>query len=293
MALHDILKGKRIELELGAKELSIRAQLDPSLVTRFEKGERIPTEAQLERLAQALYFDYHSLRKIWLCSQIEKVLSGEDEEFQKEVLLELLGDSWQKKKEEEDTDLVDRILKLDQSFQKSKKLHTTEWKQVSNLQLFRYLSSLSGLFQFNFSPDEIQAVLVDGQTISSKGFKDHLVLHGLYQVFEKFTRGNKAAFNQLSEILDSETFQFLTQLNDQSKGKWKLNENLIQNTKTLFKMNQEPIRHNWMPLFILNLHLFKFGYPVLEIGREDKPELNLIFRAIKKRLAQSLDEIES
>ena len=62
---------------LKLKELAAEAYIDQTLLSRFEKGTRLPTDQQLIRIADALALNVDELRTQWLADKIVKVVQYE------------------------------------------------------------------------------------------------------------------------------------------------------------------------------------------------------------------------
>lgn len=75
--LGELLKEQREKLGLKVKELASKTLIDQTLISRFEKGNRLPTEVQLATLAEILSMDLSELRVQWLADKIVKVVQYE------------------------------------------------------------------------------------------------------------------------------------------------------------------------------------------------------------------------
>lgn len=65
-----LLKNARIAKNLKIKEVASKASIDQALISKFEKGTRKPTKAQLAVLADVLGIDYDKLYIAWLKEKI-------------------------------------------------------------------------------------------------------------------------------------------------------------------------------------------------------------------------------
>src|SRR5690606_688571 len=65
-----ILKNARIQKDLKVREVAAALGIDQSLVSKFESGDRLPTEAQLRGLAEVLGLSHRSLMVAWLSQKV-------------------------------------------------------------------------------------------------------------------------------------------------------------------------------------------------------------------------------
>ncbi len=71
------IREQREHQGLKLKELAARTLIDQTLLSRFEKGARLPTEKQLAALTNELQADPQELRVHWLAEKIVKVVQYE------------------------------------------------------------------------------------------------------------------------------------------------------------------------------------------------------------------------
>lgn len=87
-----ILKEERTRQKLSVLDVSVRARLDPSLISRYEGGNRLPTREHVTRLAKALDLDEKQLLVEWLGEKLQKVLREEkDPEIVERSIQRLAG----------------------------------------------------------------------------------------------------------------------------------------------------------------------------------------------------------
>jgi fido (protein-threonine AMPylation protein)/DNA-binding XRE family transcriptional regulator len=79
------MKEARIAKGISQKELASLLMIDPSLITRMEKGERLPVRSQVVQLAALLGVPEKKLLVRWMSEKIVREL--EHEPFAKEVLI--------------------------------------------------------------------------------------------------------------------------------------------------------------------------------------------------------------
>lgn len=64
LTISDMLALRRKELKITQKELSLRTGISMTSLTKYEKGERLPTYANLNKLAEALNLKYDEVSNI-------------------------------------------------------------------------------------------------------------------------------------------------------------------------------------------------------------------------------------
>lgn len=70
MEMRALIRTARENHGLTKKQVATTLGIDASLLTRFEKGTRLPTSTQLLDLATALKIDFNTLEKSWLTEKI-------------------------------------------------------------------------------------------------------------------------------------------------------------------------------------------------------------------------------
>lgn len=69
-ALSNTFKAKRLEQNIRLREISARSGIDAALLSKFERGERLPTEEQVYLLATHYGLAPGEVRKLWLAEKI-------------------------------------------------------------------------------------------------------------------------------------------------------------------------------------------------------------------------------
>jgi Fic family protein len=75
-AFSDVIRQLRLDKGMQLRTLSELTGLDNSLLSRFEKGERLPTQTQLPLLAKALEAELSVIQKCWYTERILAELEG-------------------------------------------------------------------------------------------------------------------------------------------------------------------------------------------------------------------------
>lgn len=75
--LGDIIRGEREKRGLLLRHVGAALDVDQALVSKYERGERIPTKEQVSRLAKFYKFDINDLMAAWLADKILVELQNE------------------------------------------------------------------------------------------------------------------------------------------------------------------------------------------------------------------------
>jgi len=70
----ELIKSSRKSNGLTLKELAAQTGIDQTLLSRYEKGDRLPTEGQLSILSEMLSIDSQKLRVEWLSEKVVQLL---------------------------------------------------------------------------------------------------------------------------------------------------------------------------------------------------------------------------
>lgn len=77
----------RQSLDLSIKEFAGRLGVHPSLISRFEKGERLPTQEQLDIMIAELDLDADHMQKMWYAEKIVKIVQYVPADDLQEVMM--------------------------------------------------------------------------------------------------------------------------------------------------------------------------------------------------------------
>ncbi len=61
----NIIRNRRTELNLLLREVSAKTEIDQSIISKFEKGERKPSIEQIEKLANVYNLSFDTLLTAW------------------------------------------------------------------------------------------------------------------------------------------------------------------------------------------------------------------------------------
>ena len=75
--LGDIIRVEREKRGLLLRQVGAALDVDQALISKYERGERIPTKEQVARLAKYYKFDLNDLMAAWLADKILNELQNE------------------------------------------------------------------------------------------------------------------------------------------------------------------------------------------------------------------------
>lgn len=87
MKLGDYLKEEREKKGLLMRQLGSLIDVDTSLISKIEKGERIPTLEQVSKLSNVLNINEKELKSYWLSEKIFSLLPNDKDVFEKAIEL--------------------------------------------------------------------------------------------------------------------------------------------------------------------------------------------------------------
>jgi fido (protein-threonine AMPylation protein)/transcriptional regulator with XRE-family HTH domain len=176
-----ILQEARNSKQMVVRSLAQASGIDAALVSKFEKGLRLPTEDNLKALAEALHISFEDLRKIWLVEKVYRILENEDDA--KEVLC--LAESrveYLKSKQalvmqglsEEIKLKLHEIDSLKEAWQSKKPLNATQLQKMKEYFHIAYTFESNRIEGNTLTLQETHLVVNEGITISGKSMREHL-----------------------------------------------------------------------------------------------------------------------
>jgi Fic family protein len=179
--LAQTLYEKRSKMGLVVRNLAYQAGIDPALISKFENGSRLPTEANLKSLSEALHLPYDEIRKIWIAEKVYKILENEEDageilalaesrvaylSGQQSLTMQDLSASIQEK--------LDRIDKLKAKWQALKPLNHTQLQKMQEFFNVAYTYESNRIEGNTLTLQETHLVVNEGITIGGKSMKEHL-----------------------------------------------------------------------------------------------------------------------
>lgn len=196
MELSVLLKEGRIKKEWSLRKLGAETSIDPSLLNKFEKGERIPTKPQINRLLEILELDKKETLTLWLGEKIYRIV--EHEEFYAESMMFAdhkisYGLSTAEKLQNQ---LPERL----QTLLSDCDVQRDEWNQLKPLNGIQ-LQKMNEYFRLNYTYESNR---IEGNTLTLQ--ETHLVIN------EGLTIGGKSMREHLEVVNHSEAIEYISEI---------------------------------------------------------------------------------
>lgn len=205
--LSEILNKQRKEYKLKLKELSATTGIDMSLLSKYEHGERIPTEEHLDQLILALKINPDEVRILWLTEKVWQIVQYEHNATEVLFLAESRAAYLNSKQALNVPDLSVSIrekIEIADTLKKSWEIHKP--MNITQLQKMQEYYNLEYTFESNriegntLTLQETHLVVNEGITIGGKSMREHLeainhaeavsLLYEWIQEKEQITRRN-------------------------------------------------------------------------------------------------------
>ncbi|WP_194976865.1 Fic family protein [Aquiflexum lacus] len=179
--LSKILLEKRNEHDLVVRTVSQLSGIDAALISKFEKGSRIPTEDNLKALSEVLHVSFEELRKAWLVEKVYQILQYENDASEilalaesrveylisnQSLIMNNLSDEIQQK--------LRIIDELKQDWQKRKPLNKTQLLKMKEFFHVAYTFESNRIEGNTLTLQETHLVVNEGLTIGGKSMREHL-----------------------------------------------------------------------------------------------------------------------
>lgn len=175
------LASQRQSLGMVVRELASLTGIDAALISKFEKGSRMPTQDNLQNLAEALQIPFDALKKEWLAEKIYRIL--EDEGSGLEVLT--LAESRVEYLNSQKALIVDslspsiqqKLLELDRLKAKWDAKRPLNQLQLSKMKEYfhtAYTFESNRIEGNTLTLQETHLVVNEGITIGGKSMREHL-----------------------------------------------------------------------------------------------------------------------
>lgn len=203
--LADILKDARVFSGMKAREIAVKLDVDATLISRFESGDRMPTESQLEELIALLNLDSEKVRAEWLADKVVKLVRyqpvAREALMLAESRIEYLRTSKVHELPQVSNHLQQRIVYADglkSEWQAKRPLNATQlYKMKEYFQIENTFES-NRIEGNTLTLQETQLVVNEGLTISGKSMREHLeaVNHADALQFLEELVSNQGALNR-------------------------------------------------------------------------------------------------
>jgi len=177
---NEIIRKHRVSKGLKLRELAGITNIDQTLLSRFERGDRLPTEDQLIELMDALKLDFKSTRVEWMASKVLKVV-GYDEVSVEALQLAESRVEYLVKKRSNDQELPAELKKklelvdvLKAQWDARPSLGISQLKRMQEYFDVDYTYESNRIEGNTLSLQETALVVNEGLTIGGKSMREHL-----------------------------------------------------------------------------------------------------------------------
>jgi|GEM_PF-2518918 len=267
--LASFLKEQRIEKDLSIAEVALRTRLDPSLISRYESGKRLPTRDHVLRLAHALVMDQEALLVSWLAEKLEKTLAEENVEAIRQKSLALLNGSLSEenlfqRKASKISLSQERVINQTLASIQNLSTHEAEtWKRLQQRGRIRLTHDLCILAGNSWEEAAIQAVINEGKTNAEKDFSSHLQLHGMHELLMDMEKLGKTASAIEIHGLIKKVYPHW------QESSWKQEEFSLLQLAIIWKdIHTRYPETPALPWIVLSFHLIQYGFPYFSLSKK-------------------------
>lgn len=178
--LNELLKTERAKQFMSLRALSDLTSIDVSLLSKYERGSRLPSENHLVALSKALSIDYKHLRNKWLAQQIYDLMSDEDNLNNIVSDVEVIYQSAKKEShhpyQEDETiaRLLEEVTALQLRWQAQKPLNAMQLQRMQEHFHTSYTYESNRIEGNTLTLQETFLVVSQGVTIGGKSMREHL-----------------------------------------------------------------------------------------------------------------------
>lgn len=179
--LFTLLKDTRQDRNLKFKDLAATTGIDQALLSKFENGNRLPTEEQIAILANSYDLNVIELRKLWLAEKVLQIVQYEPQAAEVLAVAESRVEYLTGKRALEvptlPFDLQEKLAVIDelkQEWQASKPLDPAQLRKMRSFFHIEYTFESNRIEGNTLTLQETSLVINEGLTISNKSMREHL-----------------------------------------------------------------------------------------------------------------------
>jgi len=180
-SLGNFLEELRLGKGLVIRELAAISGIDAALISKFEKGRRLPTEANIQAMSLALEVEFETLRKKWLEEQIVNLVKYEQDASEILALAESRAEYLLSEKSlilpRISSSIEDKLKQLDElrnRWKKAKPLNKTQLSKMREYFNVEYTYESNRIEGNTMTLHETHLVINEGLTIAGKSMREHL-----------------------------------------------------------------------------------------------------------------------
>ncbi len=175
------LKNRRKAQEFSLRDLATKSGIDQTLLSRFEHGDRLPTQEQFDALAKTLQGDVRTLRVQWMAEKVLKVLAYDRDALEvlqvAESRVEYLVSQDALRNPDIPSDLqakLDELVHLKQKWQSNLPLGNSQQARMNEALDIAYTYESNRIEGNTLTLHETAMVVGQGLTIGGKSLREHL-----------------------------------------------------------------------------------------------------------------------
>ena len=179
--LAQVLMEARKEKGIVVRNLAYQSGIDPALISKYEKGVRLPTEENLKAISEVLKLPFDTLRKTWLAEKVYQLLELEIDA--KEILtlaesrVEYLNSNQALKMRDLSDSVNSKLLQVDvlkKEWASKKPLNLLQLQKMTEFFHVAYTYESNRIEGNTLSLQETHLVVNEGITIGGKSMREHL-----------------------------------------------------------------------------------------------------------------------
>lgn len=173
--LGNLIKNARLAKQLKARELAQQLGIDQALVSKFETGERLPTEEQLEKIAYYLDVPFHDLAVLWMRHKIMREIRFPEYALDTiNMVREEFAEYHSKFKREFSPSLEALLAEIDELKQKLDSFREHDSFRVAQALELEYTFESNRIEGNTLTLRETDLIVNEGLTVSGKSLREHL-----------------------------------------------------------------------------------------------------------------------
>jgi Fic family protein len=171
----DLIKSARLRQGFKSREVAQAMGVDQAMLSRFERGQRLPTEQQVHELAKVLAIDEQTLMKAWLTERVLKEVANYS--YAKEVILmvsDALPENYTLRPTQLTNDVESILADIDRLKERLNDIRYRDNQRIAEALRTEYIYESNRIEGNTLTLNETQLVVQDGLTISGKTMREHL-----------------------------------------------------------------------------------------------------------------------
>ena len=179
--LAEVLFERRNEKGIVVRNLAFQTGIDPALISKYEKGNRLPTEDNLKALTEALQLPFENMRKMWLAEKVYNLLAQEENASEILVMAEsrvaYLSSQQVLTLEALSSSIQDKLRQIDElkaKWQSKRPLNPTQLQKMQEFFHIAYTYESNRIEGNTLTLQETHLVVNEGITIGGKSMREHL-----------------------------------------------------------------------------------------------------------------------